>query len=216
MNEIEQQLRGLAGADANARSIRAADRTVARAMAEGVADVWFTSIESPVGELLAAGTRRGLVALAYEDGEREAVLTGLASRLSPRMVEAGPALDDVRRQLEEYFDGRRRRFELPLDWTLAPGFRGRILHATAAVPYGQVTTYAQVAARAGSPRAFRAAGNALGANPMPIVVPCHRVLRAGDHLGGYTGGLGRKRYLLGIEGALEPSPLDSPAASHRR
>jgi len=215
MNEIERKLHGLAGADAVARSGQAARRTVARAVSEGVADLWFTSIESPVGDLLAAGTRRGLVQLAYEDGDREDLLRGLSARLSPRMVEAGPALDDVRRQLEEYFDRRRRRFELRLDWSLAPGFRGRVLHATADVPYGQVTTYAEVAARAGSPRGFRAAGNALGANPLPIVVPCHRVLRAGGHLGGYTGGLGRKRYLLETEGVLQAGLLDLPPARPR-
>jgi methylated-DNA-[protein]-cysteine S-methyltransferase len=110
-------------------------------------------------------------------------------------------LDEPRRELDEYFEKRRTSFDLPLDWSLARGFGRRVLRATAQIPYGSVSTYARVAARAGSPRAYRAAGTALGHNPMPIVVPCHRVLHADGGLGGYTGGVERKRLLLGIEGA---------------
>ena len=108
----------------------------------------------------------------------------------------------MRRELEEYFAGTRTRFELPLDWALAGPFARRILGATAAIPFGEVRSYAQVATEAGSPRGSRAAGNALGSNPIPIVVPCHRVLRSGGALGGYTGGVERKQALLRIEGVL--------------
>jgi methylated-DNA-[protein]-cysteine S-methyltransferase len=168
------------------------------------ADVAYTRIESPVGPLVAARTERGLVRLAYElhNGGVDAVLETLAARLSPRILESPRRLDAVRRELDEYFTGRRRRFDVPIDWALVGPFGRRVLSATAAIPFGQVSTYARVAALAGSPRGSRAAGNALGANPIPIVVPCHRVLRTGGGLGGYTGGLERKQALLRIEGVL--------------
>ena len=108
----------------------------------------------------------------------------------------------VRRELDEYFEGRRKSFDLPIDWSLTRGFTRGVLQATARIPYGEVGTYASVAGEAGSPRAVRAAGNALGANPMPVVVPCHRVLRTGGALGGYTGGIERKEFLLRLEGRL--------------
>ena len=138
----------------------------------------------------------------YIDGSEDAVLADLATRVSPRVLVAPRKLDEPRRELDEYFGGRRRRFELALDWRLTRGFGRRVLEATAAIPYGSVSTYKQVATEAGSPRGSRAAGNALGANPLPIVVPCHRVLHTTGGLGGYTGGLERKRVLLGVEGAL--------------
>ena len=106
----------------------------------------------------------------------------------------------MRRELDEYFDGRRTSFDLAVDWSFASGFVRRVLKATARVPFGNVSSYAQIAARAGSPRASRAAGNALGSNPVPIVVPCHRILRTGGGLGGYTGGIHRKEFLLHLEG----------------
>ena len=109
----------------------------------------------------------------------------------------------MRRELDEYFDGRRSEFELPIDWSLARGFTGKVLKATARIGFGKTSTYAELAGRAGSPRAVRAAGNALGANPIPVVVPCHRVLRTGGALGGYTGGIERKQFLLRLEGALD-------------
>ena len=117
------------------------------------------------------------------------------------MLAAPGALDLPRRQLDEYFSGRRRSFELGIDWRLVGGFARRVLQASTRIPYGATASYAEMAAAAGSPRAFRAAGNALGANPMPIVVPCHRVLHSGGGLGGYTGGLDRKRTLLAVEDA---------------
>ena len=168
-------------------------------------DVAYATLDSPVGTLLLAATPRGLARVAYLDpgapGE-EAVLADLAARISPRVLSAPRKLDRPRRELDEYFNRRRTRFELPQDWRLMRGFARRVLEATAQIPYGSLSTYKQVAAEAGSPRGSRAAGNALGGNPMPIVVPCHRVVHSTGGLGGYTGGLERKRALLEVEGRL--------------
>ncbi|HEY2637305.1 MAG TPA: methylated-DNA--[protein]-cysteine S-methyltransferase [Solirubrobacteraceae bacterium] len=173
---------------------------LARAAEEELIDVAYAGVDSPVGRLLAASTREGLVTLSYPENEPDAVLERLAAQVSPRVLEAPARLDTVRRELDEYFAGRRTAFDLPLDLRLAgDGFGRRVLEQTAAIPFGAVLTYGEVAGRAGSPRAFRAAGNALGANPIPIVVPCHRIVAAGGRLGGYTGGLERKRALLGLE-----------------
>jgi len=182
----------------------AAARLSRRIAEEGLADVSYTPAESPFGTLLLAATRRGLVRLAFPEESLDGMLEALARRVSPRIVEARAPLDEVRRELEEYFEGRRRAFDAALDWTLVAPFARRVLRATSQIPYGGVLSYADVAADAGSPRGFRAAGNALGANPIPIVVPCHRVLRSGGALGGYGGGLERKRFLLELEGAPLP------------
>lgn len=181
-----------------------AARVAALAAEEGVADIAYAQVDTPAGRLVAARTEHGLVRLAYEDfnGGLDAVLEALAARISPRIVEAPARLDDARRELDEYFAGRRRSFDLPIDWTLTTPFARRVLQATAGIPFGQTSTYASIAAAAGSPRGARPTGNALGANPVPIVVPCHRVLASGGGLGGYTGGLSRKELLLGIEGVL--------------
>jgi methylated-DNA-[protein]-cysteine S-methyltransferase len=169
-------------------------------LAAGLLDVAYASHDSPLGRLLLASTPKGLVRVAYIDFEDESqVLDQLAERVSPRVLSAPRRLDDVRRELEEYFVGTRRAFDVPLDWQLLKGFGRRVLGATARIPYGSVSTYKGVATGAGSPNAFRAAGNALGSNPMPIVLPCHRVLHSGGGLGGYTGGLDRKRTLLALE-----------------
>jgi methylated-DNA-[protein]-cysteine S-methyltransferase len=175
-----------------------------RFAATAPADVHYALVESPVGTLVAAATPRGLATLSYEDfhGGVDAVLDGLAAKLSPRMLEAPGKLDDVRRELDEYFEGRRRDFDVPIDWSLASEFARRILKATAAIPFGQVSTYGKVAAQAGNAKASRAAGRALGANPIPIVVPCHRVVGSTGQLTGYTGGLHRKVALLAIEGVV--------------
>jgi len=174
-----------------------------RASAEGMLDVAYATVDSPLGPLMVAGTPRGLVRLSYSQfRDDEAVLSDLARRVSPRVLEAPARVDRVRRELDEYFEGRRTKFELPIDWTLTRGFTTEVLRATAAVGFGHTTTYSEVARTAGSPRAVRAAGNSLGSNPMPIVVPCHRVLRTGGGLGGYTGGLERKEFLLRLEGAI--------------
>jgi methylated-DNA-[protein]-cysteine S-methyltransferase len=173
----------------------------AAAAAANLIDVAYATFDSPVGRLLLASTPRGLVRLSYLDAadDEDLALEQLAARLSPRILDAPARLDDPRRELEQYFAGERQRFDVPLDWALTRGFGRRVLEATAQVPFGASTTYQRVATEAGSPRAYRAAGNALGANPIPIIVPCHRVLHATGGLGGYTGGLDRKRLLLGIE-----------------
>lgn len=189
----------LAGMDPR-RALRAAERFAARAAREGLADVVYAEVDSPFGSLVAAATPRGLVRLAYPR-ERD-VLGELADALSPRILEDPAGLDHIRRELEEYFAGRRRRFDVAIDWSLTDGFTRKVLRATARIPYGRVSTYSVVANRAGSPRGARAAGNALGSNPIPIVVPCHRVIRTGGDLGGYTGGLHRKEFLLRLEGVL--------------
>jgi methylated-DNA-[protein]-cysteine S-methyltransferase len=173
------------------------------AEAAGLLDVAFARLDTPVGAVLLAATERGLVRVAYLDEGAEAlVLAQLADVVSPRVLASARRLDEQRRELEQYFAGRRRAFELPLDWRLTQGFGHRVLRATAGIPFGGVSSYREIAAAAGSPRGSRAAGNALGANPLPIVVPCHRVLRAGGALGGYTGGVERKRALLAIEGVI--------------
>lgn len=175
----------------------------------GLIDVAYVVDDSPVGRLLLAATGDGLVCLHYvnRDGDLEHSLEQLASRVSPRVVRAPRRLDTTRRELDEFFGGRRRDFDIPLDYALVkPGFTRRVLEQTAQIPFGQTVTYKGVAGMAGNDRAFRAAGTALGSNPLPIVVPCHRVLHAGGGIGGYTGGLDIKRKLLAIEGVL-PEPL---------
>lgn len=180
---------------------------VAAASSAGLLDVAYATLDSPVGTLLLASTADGLVRLAYIDHEDEdSVLGQLAARVSPRVLAAPRKLDEPRRELDEYFAGSRHRFELALDWQLTRGFARRVLQATAQIPYGSVSSYKLVAAEAGSPRGSRAAGNALGSNPLPIVVPCHRVLHATGGLGGYTGGIERKRILLAVEGATAAGP----------
>ena len=200
-DRVERRLRRAHDDDESAAAA-AARRLTRRIADEGLADVGYAPVDSPFGPLLAAATRRGLVKLAFPEEDVDGVLERLAQRVSPRIVAADAQLDPVRRELDEYFAGRRRGFALPLDWTLVGPFGRRVLGATAEIPYGGVLSYAEVAAEAGSPRGSRAAGNALGANPIPIVVPCHRVLRTGGALGGYGGGLDRKRFLLELEGAL--------------
>ena len=170
------------------------------AAAAGMLDVAYATTDSPLGPLLLASTDQGLVRVAYLDfADRDEVLQSLADRVSPRMLEAPGRLDEPRRELDDYFDGRRQEFDLPLDRRLMSDFTQRVLSATATIPYGSVSTYGAVAREAGSPRGSRAAGNALGSNPMPIVIPCHRVLHADGGIGGYTGGLERKRTLLELE-----------------
>jgi methylated-DNA-[protein]-cysteine S-methyltransferase len=183
----------------------AAARFVRRAEEEGLVDVAYARVDSPLGPLLAASTEKGLVNLSYLGfREEDDVLARIASNVSPRVLEAPARLDTVRRELDEYFGGKRRAFDLAIDWSPMADFQRRVLSATAAIPFGDHASYGQVAERAGNPRAFRAAGTALGKNPIPIVIPCHRVWAAGGKLGGYTGGLERKRALLELEGAIQP------------
>jgi methylated-DNA-[protein]-cysteine S-methyltransferase len=188
----------------------------ARAETAGLVDIAFCTTDSPIGPLLLAASRSGLVRIAFAGGE-DAALEELAVRISPRLLEAPQRLDQARRELDLYFEGRLRRFSTPIDWSLVGPFGRRVLHRTAAIPYGQVVPYAGVAREIGAPLAARAVGNALGANPIPVVVPCHRVVRSGGALGGYGGGLERKRYLLGLEGRGSPGgpppSVTSPAAA---
>jgi methylated-DNA-[protein]-cysteine S-methyltransferase len=172
------------------------------AAAAGMLDVAYATTDSPLGPLLLASTEQGLLRVAYLDfANRDTVLQSLAERVSPRMLEAPRRLDGPRRELDDYFAGRLREFDLPLDRRLMSDFMQRVLSATATIPFGSVSTYGAIAREAGSPRGSRAAGNALGSNPMPIVIPCHRVLHADGGIGGYTGGLDRKRTLLELESA---------------
>ncbi|MBA3586772.1 MAG: methylated-DNA--[protein]-cysteine S-methyltransferase [Chloroflexi bacterium] len=183
------------------RALRAA--LARRAAADGLLDVAFSAYDSPLGALTVAVTPYGLLRLSYADDAADTQLEEIADRVSPRILSDPVRTDAVRRQLDDYFAGIRRDFDVPIDWRLVRGFAGNVLRATAGIRYGAVSTYRQIATVAGSPNAYRAAGNALGSNPMPIVVPCHRVLHVGGGLGGYTGGLDRKRFLLRLEGVLE-------------
>lgn len=211
---IEDQLRAEPSGALAQEAERAAREFADNAAGHGLLDVAYTVEDSPVGPLLLASTRRGLVRLIWVKSPQaggggamdltlDDALWELSARISPRLLEAPAKLDDVRRELADYFEGRRRRFELSIDWALTKGFRRRVLTTLKRkIEFGDTTSYAEIAAMSGSPRAYRAAGSALGANPIGIVVPCHRVLASGGGLGGYGGGLERKRFLLELEGAL--------------
>lgn len=204
MSSIEARLQATRNRDdpaVSAVSAAAAQQIGEAAERHGLLDVAWGRVDSPLGTLLAAATPAGLCALWYEESRVEQFLETLARRISPRVLEAPRRLDPVRRELDEYFTGRRRDFAVPLDWTLTKGFSQRVLQVAMRIPYGAVQTYREVAAGAGNPNASRAAGNALGANPLPIVVPCHRVVRTGGSLGGYTTGVHKKAFLLALEGA---------------
>jgi methylated-DNA-[protein]-cysteine S-methyltransferase len=184
----------------------AIDRLKTRAAEEGLLDVAYTSADSPFGPLLLAQTKRGLVRVGLPNQDSDELLADLADRVSPRVLEAPAQLDDVRRELDLYFEGKLDRFDLPLDWQLSGGFRQRVLRAINRIPYGQTRSYTEMARKAGNERAVRAAGTACGSNPIPLVVPCHRVLRTGGALGGYGGGLPMKQGLLELEGVLDGQP----------
>jgi methylated-DNA-[protein]-cysteine S-methyltransferase len=177
-------------------------RLAAAAGAEGILDIAYRVVDAPVGPLLLAATERGLIRVAFAAEDHDAVLQTLADRVSPRILHAPARLDGAAAELEEYFAGRRRAFDVALDWRLTRGFRSVVLHRLAAdVGYGQTASYGAVARLAGSPRAIRAVGTACAANPLPVVVPCHRVVRSDGSLGGYRGGLEAKRTLLTLEAA---------------
>jgi methylated-DNA-[protein]-cysteine S-methyltransferase len=207
MNDLEQRLRIAAGPLAGGTTTARTLPDVGPALeASGHADVVFAVEPSPLGDLLLAATPRGLVCVHYisGDGDVEAVLERIAARLTPRIVAGRRRLEPTRRELDEFFTGTRTRFDVPLDWGLVKqGFTRAVLRQTARIPFGETISYAGIAGRAGNERAFRAAGTALGSNPLPIVIPCHRVLQTGGGLGGYAGGLEVKRALLRIEGALD-------------
>jgi methylated-DNA-[protein]-cysteine S-methyltransferase len=203
--QLEKMLRQAPdGADLD----RAVQGLLARAEHDGLLDVAYANVDSPFGELLVARTDRGVVRVALPVGRgrerpRDEVLEELAAKISPRILESPKRLDDERRELEDYFEGRRQKFEVPVDWSLtSPGFRSRALHAVARIPYGKVKTYTEIAKSAGNARAFRAAGTACGHNPIPLIVPCHRVVPSGGGVGSYGGGPEMKQALLDLEGAL--------------
>ena len=177
------------------------ERLAAAAQQDGVLDVAYRLIDSPVGPLLLASTEQGLVRVAYASEDHDAVLQALADKVSPRILQAPARLDVAARELDEYFGGRRRAFDLPLDWRLSAGFRRAVLGHLADIGYGHTASYAAVARLAGNPKAVRAVGTACATNPMPVVVPCHRVVRSDGSLGGYLGGADAKRTLLTLEAA---------------
>jgi methylated-DNA-[protein]-cysteine S-methyltransferase len=180
---------------------RLRDRLGLAAEAEGLLDVGYTTIDSPVGPLLLAATPRGLVRVAYAVEDHDRVLDTLSQRISPRVLRAPGRLDAAARELGEYFSGQRRVFDLPLDLSLSRGFRQLVQQHLPEIGYGQTRTYQQVAELVGNPRAVRAVATACATNPLPVVVPCHRVLRADGTPGGYLGGPAAKQVLLSLEAA---------------
>ncbi len=197
--QVEEALRSATSLDPTAWA-RLRRELAVRATAQDLIDVAFERHDSPLGPLLLGATTEGLVRVGLPSEDEDAVLDDLARRVSARVLRAPrDAVTRARRQLDEYFDGRRRAFDLTLDWRLTAGFRREVLRATTQIPYGQTLSYRQLATQAGSPAAVRAAGTALATNPLPIVVPCHRVLRSSGALGGYGGGLELKQTLLELE-----------------
>jgi methylated-DNA-[protein]-cysteine S-methyltransferase len=176
-------------------------RLAAAADQAGILDVAYRTIDTPVGALLLAATGQGLVRVAYAREDHDLVLEQLANRVSPRVLRAPARLDGAARELEEYFAGRRSLFDLPLDLRLARGFRRTVLSHLPEIAYGHTASYAALAAAAGNPRAVRAAATACATNPLPVVVPCHRVVRSDGTIGGYVGGTDAKRALLALEAA---------------
>ncbi|OFT63299.1 cysteine methyltransferase [Brachybacterium sp. HMSC06H03] len=174
-------------------------RLVQQADDAGLVEVAYRTLDTPVGPLLLAATAQGLVRVAFEREGFDAVLAALATRVSPRVLEAPRRLDEAAAELEEYFTGARRRFDLPLDRALSTGFREKVQRVLPRIDYGSTRSYKEIAELVGSPRAVRAVGTACATNPLPIVVPCHRVLRTDGALGGYIGGLDAKTALLTLE-----------------
>lgn len=168
---------------------------------EGLLDVAYRQVDSPVGPLLLAATPRGLVRVAYSFEGHDQVVEDLAARLGPRVLHAPARLDAAARELDEYFAGARTRFELDVDLTLSRGFRRAVLEYLRTIGYGETESYTEVAGHVGNPRAVRAVGSACATNPLPIVIPCHRVLRSDGSPGGYLGGLPAKKLLLDLERA---------------
>jgi methylated-DNA-[protein]-cysteine S-methyltransferase len=175
------------------------ERLVRAAETEGILDVAYRTIDTPVGALLLAATDRGLVRVAYAREDHDAVLARLAAQVSPRVMRAPGRLDGVAREIDEYFAGRRSAFDVPLDLRLSRGFRREVLTRLPEIGYGHTASYAAVAAAAGRPNAVRAVGTACATNPLPVVVPCHRVVRSDGGIGGYVGGAAAKQALLALE-----------------
>lgn len=180
---------------------RLTGRLASAAEADGLLDVAYRTVDSPVGALLLAATPRGLVRIAFETESTDDVLTELADAVSPRVLEAPARLDAAARELEEYFSGRRRGFDLPVDLTLARGFRREVVELLPRIAYGATASYREVAEMVGRPAATRAVGTACARNPVPLVIPCHRVVRADGSTGAYRGGPEAKVALLALERA---------------
>lgn len=196
MRELDE---ALGGSDSHLE--RLLRRLVETADADDAVDVGYRIVDGPVGPLLLAATPTGLVRVAFTSEGEDAVLQELADRVSPRVLPLPRRLDETARELDEYFDGRRRRFDVPLDWQLSKGFRRDVLsHLAVDVEYGHTTSYAGLASLTGSPRAVRAVGTACATNPIPVVVPCHRVVRSDGTMGRYRGGEEAKHVLLELEG----------------
>lgn len=176
-------------------------RLSAQAGERGLVDVAYRTLETPVGPLLLAATETGLVRVAFEREGFDAVLESLAQRISPRVLEAPHRLDAAAAELDEYFAGRRHSFDVPLDFALSSGFRRSVQTSLPGIDYGRTRSYKEIAELVGSPRAVRAVGTACATNPLPVVLPCHRVLRSDGGLGGYIGGLEAKTALLSLEKA---------------
>ncbi|WP_329133343.1 methylated-DNA--[protein]-cysteine S-methyltransferase [Streptomyces sp. NBC_01476] len=200
MTDPETVFAGLAEHDTEAMA-RLHARLTRDAQADGVLDIAYRTLDTPAGQLLLATTEQGLVKIAYAVQGHEAVLQQLADRISPRILRAPARLDEAARQIDGYFAGRRTEFRLPLDWRLSQGFRREVLAHLPEIGYGRTESYAQVALAAGSPRAVRAVGTACATNPLPVVVPCHRVVRSDGTPGQYAGGAAAKRLLLDLEAA---------------
>ncbi|MFJ4411960.1 methylated-DNA--[protein]-cysteine S-methyltransferase [Streptomyces sp. NPDC088910] len=200
-NDSAAQLLEALAAQDDATMDRLHERLAAEAGQAGLLDVAYRTLDSPVGPLLLAATEKGLVRVAFAVQDHAAVLQQLADTISPRVLRAPRRLDAVSRQLDEYFTGQRRGFEVPLDWRLSKGFRREVLTHLPDIAYGRTASYAQVAAAAGSPRAVRAVGTACALNPLPLVVPCHRVVRSDGSAGQYAGGADAKHLLLELETA---------------
>lgn len=200
-HSIPEQFLGALTADEEDTLADLHARLTRSAAGQGLLDISYRSVDSPVGSLLLAATDRGLVRVAYEREGHQSVLETLAERISPRILEAPARLEEAARELGEYFTGRRTRFDLPLDYRLSAGFRRTVLAHLPDIAYGHTATYSMVADLAGSPRAVRAVGTACATNPLPVVVPCHRVIRSDGTAGGYVGGSDAKLTLLNLESA---------------
>ena len=188
--------------DADRDSRAPADTIPDLAAAAGLLDVAVADVDSPIGDLLVAVTSRGLVRIGFQSEDRDDVLADLVERISPRILESRSATDDIRRELDEYFEHERTDFDVPVDRRLIHGIARDVLVQTSKIGFGHTSTYGEIAKKIGHPTAARAVGRALGSNPIPIVIPCHRVIGASGKLTGYAGGLDRKIALLELEGAI--------------
>ena len=195
-----KRLAGRVDAERNSRAAAAAIPDLAAAA--GLLDVAIGTVDSPIGELRVAVTPRGLACVVFDDEDLDGVLERIARRISPRILESRSATDDVRRELDQYFDRERTDFDVPVDRRLIHGIARDVLIQTSRIAFGRTSTYGEIAKKIGHPTAARAVGRALGSNPIPIVIPCHRVIGASGKLTGYAGGLDRKIALLELEGAI--------------